>query len=391
MRIRPLAGLLVALLLAAPLAAGAQAPAFHIPVILPLAGTAAFIGKGELEDLRLIEKMVNKEGGIRGRPVVFDVKDDASNTQTAIQLTNEILAAHPPMVLGSSLTQDCNAMAPLFQEKGPVEWCFSPAIVPKPGGYIFSSSVSIRDCVAAQIRYFRERGLRRIAILSSTDATGQAFDTALRAAKELPENNGVSYVAYEHFNLTDVSVSAQVARMKAANPQAVFTWTVGPAFGTELHGLYDGGLADIPHAASNGDMIYKQLAQYKGFLPKELLFPAVLASGREDLGNPAIRARQTAYFNAFKEAGQKPDFPNTLAWDPALLTIDMYRKLGFTPTAAQVKAWFDELHGWMGINGAYDFRNGNRRGLGENAVIVSRYDAQKDEFVTASKPGGRVK
>lgn len=390
--LRRLAGLLTALVLAAPIGAAAQSTEpFHIPVILPLAGTAAFIGKDELEDLRLIEKIVNKEGGIRGRPVAFDVKDDGSSTQTAIQLTNEILASHPPMILGTSLTQDCNAMAPLVQDKGPVEWCFSPAILPKPGGYVFSSSVSIRDCVAAQIRYFRERGLRRIAILSSTDATGQAFDGALRAAKALPENKDVTYVAYEHFGLTDVSVSAQVARMKAAGPQAIFTWTVGPAFGTELHGLYDGGLGDIPHAASNGDMVFKQLAQYKGFLPKELLFSAVLASGHEDLGNAQIRARQTAYFEAFKEAGMKPDFPNTLAWDPALLTIDMYRKLGFAPSAAQVKAWFDELHGWIGINGSYDFRNGNRRGLGENAVIISRYDAAKDDFVTVSKPGGRLR
>jgi branched-chain amino acid transport system substrate-binding protein len=392
MTMRRLVGLVTALLFVVPVAAAPQtAEPFHIPVILPLAGTAAFIGKGELDDLRLIEKLVNKEGGIRGRPVVFDVKDDGSNTQTAIQLTNEILAARPPMVLGSSLTQDCNAMAPLFQEKGPVVWCFSPAIVPKPGGYIFSSSVSIRDCVLAQIRYFRERGLRRIAILSSTDATGQAFDGALRAAKELPENKDVTYVAYEHFNLTDVSVSAQVARMKAASPQAIFTWTVGPAFGTELHGLYDGGLGDVPHAASNGDMIFKQLSQYKRFLPKELLFSAVLASGHEDLGNPQIRARQSAYFDAFKEAGTKPDFPITLGWDPALLTIDMYRQLGFTPTAAQVKAWFDGLHGWIGINGPYDFRNGNRRGLGENDVIISRYDPAKEDFVTASKPGGHVR
>jgi hypothetical protein len=188
-----------------------------------------------------------------------------------------------------------------------------------------------------------------------------------------------------------VSVSAQAARMKAASPQAIFTWTVGPAFGTELHGFYDAGLGDVPHAASNGDMIFKQLAQYKGFLPKELLFSAVLASGHEDLGNPQIRARQTAYFNAFKEAGTKPDFPNTLGWDPALLTVDMYRKLGFTPTAAQVKAWFDGLHGWIGINGPYDFRNGNRRGLGENDVIISRYDPAQEAFVTVSKPGGNVR
>jgi branched-chain amino acid transport system substrate-binding protein len=390
LRLRSPAVLVVALALASiPPPLRAQATAFHIPVILPLAGTAAFIGHGEQEDLHLIEQMVNRAGGVNGRQIAFDIQDDQSNTQTAVQLTNGILAQKPPLMLGPSLTQDCNAMAPLVKD-GPVEWCFSPAIVPPTGGYIFSSSVGLRDCVAAQIRFFRERGLSRIAILSSTDATGQAFDNALAYAKSLPENNDVTYVAYEHFNLTDVSVTAQIARIKAENPQAIFTWSVGPAFGTELHGIVDGGL-DIPVGASNGDMIYGQLAQYTGFMPKELDFAAVLASGHETLGNAAIKKAQDAYFDAFKAAGVKPDFPNTLAWDPALIIIDMYRKLGFTATTQQVKNYLDTLHGWIGINGPYDFRNGDRRGLGGTAVIISRWDPATGDFVTVSKPGGHVK
>lgn len=389
MRFRPLAAVAGALALAVlPRPLPAQSTTFHIPVILPLVGTAAFIGKGEQEDLRLIEEMVNRGGGINGRQIAFDISDDQSNTQTAVQLTNQILAAHPAAMLGPSLTQDCNAMAPIVKDHGPVEWCFSPAIVPPPGGYVFSSSVSLRDCVAAQLRYFRERGLRRIAILSSTDATGQAFDGALAAAKALPENADLSYVAYEHFNLSDVSVSAQIARIKATAPQAIFTWSVGPAFGTELHGIADGGL-DIPVGASNGDMVYGQLAQYKGFLPKELDFAAVLASGHEDLGNPAIRKAQSAYFDAFKTAGLKTDFPTTLGWDPTLIVLDVYRHLGFTPSVAQVKRYLDTLHGWIGINGPYDFRDGNRRGLTQDSVIISRWDAAKDDFTTISRPGGR--
>lgn len=390
MRIRLAVALLAVLALVVPGTSRAQETTFHIPVILPLAGTAAFIGRGEQIDLRLITELVNKGGGIKGRPIAFDISDDQSNTQTAVQLTNEILSKNPSLMMGPSLTQDCNAMAPLVKEKGPVEWCFSPAILPQPGGYVFSSSVSLRDCVIAQLRFFRERGLTRIAILSSTDATGQAFDGALAAAKALPENANLTYVAYEHFNLSDVTVSAQIARIKAANPQAMFTWTVGPAFGTELHGIADGGL-DIPVGASNGDMVYGQLAQYKGFAPKELDFAAVLASGHEDLGNPAIRKAQSAYFDAFKAAGVLPDFPTTLAWDPALIVVDMYRTLGFTPTVAQVKSYLDNLHGWVGINGPYDFRNGDRRGLRLDSVIISRWDAEKNAFVTASKPGGHVK
>jgi branched-chain amino acid transport system substrate-binding protein len=240
------------------------------------------------------------------------------------------------------------------------------------------------------MRFFRERGLKRLAILSSTDATGQSFDAMVAYARALPENKDVSIVAYEHFNLSDVTVAAQLARIKAQSPQAIMTFTVGPAFGTELRAISDSGL-DVPVSASNGDMVPAQLDQYKAFLPKDLYFAAVLASGRIDLGNPQVRAAQADYFDAFKAAGVKPDFPNTLAWDPAMLMVDVYRKLGPAPTAAEVKAYIDGLHGWAGINGVYDFRNGDRRGLGEKQTIISRWNADKDDVDTASGLGGTSK
>jgi branched-chain amino acid transport system substrate-binding protein len=280
-------------------------------------------------------------------------------------------------------------MATLVKDAGPVEWCLSPAIAAAPGGYIFSSSVGLKDLVTVQIRYFRERGLKRIAVLSSTDATGQAFDNMINVAKALPEFKDITFVAYEHFNLNDVSVAAQVSRIKAQSPQALMTFTVGPAFGTELHGISDSGL-DVPVSASNGDMVAGQLTQYKAFAPKDLEFAAVLASGHMDLGDPQIKAAQAEYFDAFKAAGIKPDFPNTLAWDPALIMLDVYRKVGFTPTIAQVKAYLDNLHTFVGINGPYDFRNGDRRGLGETLTIVSRWDADKADFVSASGRAGAL-
>jgi branched-chain amino acid transport system substrate-binding protein len=381
------AAALVAALAIGPVAIQAQSAPFHIPVILSLTGSAAFVGKGEAQDFKLIQDLVNKKGGINGRQIQFDIQDDGSNAQTTLQLTNGVLAQKPTLFIGPTLTQDCNAMAPTVKDAGPINWCLSPAIAAAPGGYIFSSSIGARDLVAVQMRNFRLRGLKKIAILSSTDATGQSFDNFVTVARALPEMKDVEVVAYEHFNLADVSVAAQVARIKAAKPQALMTFTVGPAFGTELRAISDAGL-DIPISGSNGDMTYAQLAQYKSFVPKDLEFAAVLASAKLDLGDPKIRAAQEEYFDAFKAAGVRPDFPNTLAWDPAFIMLDVYRNLGFSATIAQAKAYLDDLHGWVGINGRYDFRNGDRRGLGSDVTVICKWDAEKNDFVQSSGRGG---
>jgi branched-chain amino acid transport system substrate-binding protein len=392
LRIRPLLSLVAAVaMLGAPAASMAQAPApLQIPVIISLTGGASFIGKSDQQSLQLIEALVNKRGGIDHRPVHFQYLDDASNAQNAVQLANGVIASKAPVLIGPTLTQQCNAIAPLVQANGPADFCLSPGLNPPANGYIWSSSVSLKDAIAATIRYFRERGLTRLAILSSTDATGQEADRDWELARSAPENRGVEFVAKEHFNLSDVSVSAQMARIKAANPQALLTWTVGPAFGTELHGIADAGL-EIPIFGSNGDMVVEQLSQYKSFMPKELIFSAVLAFAQTGLGAGPVKDAQKVYFDAFKAAGLTPNFPNTLAWDPALIVLDAYRHLGTKATGSQIRDYINGLHGFAGINGIYDFRAGDQHGIGQNGVVMVRFNASNDTFTAVSKRSGNLK
>lgn len=393
MRVRSLISLAAAaaLIAAVPVASQAQTTApLTIPVIISLTGGASFIGKSDQQSLNLIEAMVNKQGGINHRPLRFQYLDDGSNAQTGVQLANQVIASKAPVMIGPTLTQQCNAVAPLVTANGPADYCLSPGLNPPANGYIWSTSVSLKDIIAATVRYYRERGLTRLAILSSTDATGQEADRDWALARALPENRSVQYVAYEHFNLSDVSVAAQMSRIKAAAPQAIMTFTVGPAFGTELHGIADAGI-DVPVYGSNGDMIAEQLAGYKSFMPKELVFSAVLVFAHDNLGKGPVKDAQDVYLNAFKAAGLTPNFPNTLPWDPALMVIDAFRHLGDNATATQIRDYINGLHGFAGINGIYDFRDGTQHGIGQNALVQVRWNPATGTITPVSKRGGYLK
>jgi hypothetical protein len=54
-----------------------------------------------------------------------------------------------------------------------------------------------------------------------------------------------------------------------------------------------------------------------------------------------------------------------------------------------VRDYIEHLHGWVGVNGVYDFADGSQRGIGENACVILRY--QNGEFITASRPAGKLK
>ena len=111
----------------------------------------------------------------------------------------------------------------------------------------------------------------------------------------------------------------------------------------------------------------------------------------EGTGPGPIRDAQTRYFNGFKAIGVKPDFGNNLSWDPTMIVVDALRALGPDASADQIRNWIANLHSWAGINGIYDFRAGDQRGVGQNAAVVHRWDPAKGDFVVMSRPGGRLR
>lgn len=387
MRVRRLLtiGMLLALLAANGLPARAQAT-YEINVVLSLTGPGTFLGVAQQASLRALEGVVNREGGIRGEPVRFVFYDDQTNPQLAVQLTSEIMARRVPVVIGSSLAASCRAMAALAKE-ALVEYCLSPVIEPDPGSYVFSALMSGEDVIVAMIRYFRDRGWRRIALLTTTDASGQLAQDQFAEALALPENRDVTLVAKETFNPGDISVAAQFARMKAANPQALALWAPGTPFGTALRGAAQAGL-HLPIMTTSANMAYAQIKQYAGFMPDDVYFQGLAYMAGSAANAPVARDAQRRFLAAMGQPRQTPDTQSGIAWDPAMIVIDALRKLGPGATAKQLHDYLESLHGYGGICGVYDFRGGNQRGLSTQNTIVTRWDPDKQTWVAVSRFGG---
>jgi branched-chain amino acid transport system substrate-binding protein len=255
---------------------------------------------------------------------------------------------------------------------------------------MFSAGPGSTDGMIVLFRFLRLKGWTRIALLTATDATGQATDRGAAAALALPENKSVELVSHEHYNANDVSLSAQMSRIRSANPQAVIAWGVGGEFGLLTLGIRDAGI-DLPIATCTCAMTYSLLDQYKGKLPRELYFPGFSAMAKNSVAAGPTRDAQTFYFNAFKAAGVRPDLASNLPWDATMILVGALKKLGPHATAAQVRDYVTTLHSWVGINGVYDFRDGSQRGIGQNAYVIDRWDPDLDDFVAASRTGGRLR
>jgi branched-chain amino acid transport system substrate-binding protein len=381
----PLLALLAALIV---LPAAAQQTR-DIPVILSATGSGAFLGKQEQEALRLEEKSINQSGGIHGKVMRFDIHDDGSNAQTAVQMTTALIAQHPPIILGPALTGTCGAAMPLGSN-GPVMYCFASGVHPAAGSYGFSGGVSTHDQMHVMINFFRLKGWTRLAYISSSDATGQDGDDALKEVLGEAGNKDIKILELAHFNLPDVSVSAQIERIKAAAPQALIAWTTGTPAGTVFRGLVQSG-ADFPVATNAGNLTYAQMTQFAAFLPKPLFLTApewVVGDDPRIALDARVRAKQKEFYAAFAAAGVKPDEGSMLGWDPGTIIVDALKTLPERVTATQLRDYLVHLKDQPGVGGLYDYEATPQRGLSINSIVVTRWDPAGGRWQAVTQPGG---
>lgn len=379
-------GLMLVLALATvPLAGRAEDP-IEIDTLLSLTGAIAFVGKEAATGLAVAQDAINKAGGVNGRPVKFVVKDDQSNPQVAVQLANDLLARGVPVFIGPTSVGACNAVAPLIKGRS-VMYCISAAFHPAPHSYGYFVGVSTTEQLIFAARYARARGLRKFASITSIDSNGQDADRALGTVMQMPINKDLVLVIAEHFNIGDVTVAAQMARIKASGAQVIYTGNNGTPLGIILHGYTDVGL-DVPVITSSGALNIETVTQYAAMLPKEFLIAGVLADGPAAIPNGPEKAAVQSYFTAFKAAGIEPDHARNLLWDPAQIIVGALRKYGAKATAAEINDYIENLHGWQGTNGRYDFRNGNQSGLDAGDLVMVRWNPQRKVWDAVSKPGG---
>lgn len=387
---RGLAGLcLLSLILAAdiPAAIAAESP-LQINAILSLTGFASFLGKISQETMQRVEQVVNAQGGIHGRPVHFVFFDDQSSPQTAVQLVNQILPTHPTVLIGPSLSSTTSAIAPLLQ-RGPVTYSLSPGVHPPAGSYVFTASVSTLDLADALVRFFRMKGWTRFALMTSTDASGQDAERGFATVLRRPENKNMVLVASPHFNVSDVSVTAQIEQVGNARPQAFVAWSTGAPVATILRAVAQAGM-DIPIATTDANMTYPQMSQYAGFLPKELYFPAPEwpVGGDPVIQLPAeVAAQQKVFYDTFQH-DLLPQASVELGWEGPLMIIAALRKLGPQAKASQLHDYLLHLKGYAGIDGIYDFQGSPQRGLDATNAIVTRWNSAKKDWDVVSKPTG---
>ena len=369
----------------------ASGSAYTIHAIVGETGSASFLGTEEAAAFNALAKHVNATGGIDGHPLAFAISDNQSTASTSVSLASPLVGQAPVLLVGSITSTD-KPVDDLVTSGGPVVYDLSPGDHPALGSYVYSSSNSTINQTQAFINFAESKGWKKVAVINSTDSSGQDGWTNIQRAVA-GSNGAVTVTDHEAFDPTAVSVTTQLSKIKATNPQAVLVWTTGTPLGTVLSGMQQLGMNSLPTMTTNGNASYSEMQKLAGELPAQLYFPgAPFMVGPQDLTGQT-KTEVQAFDSAMQAAGQKvPDEGDALAWDPGLILVSALRKLGTNATASQIHQYIESLTSFAGINGTYNFTDksiSDNRGLTIASVYIAQWDKSQGEWTAASGPAGK--
>ena len=347
-------------------------PALKLGVNLDTTGYAAWLGEPELRAVQLYADQVNAGGGIDGHPLELVVYDNQSNPEKSSTNAKKLIQRDKvSAMIATSITATSNATKPVAQAEKVTMFSLSGSYEPNyADSYSFAGFVHTTGMVATIYDYFAKKGIKRVALLCANDSTGQTWlDQASKEAKAY----GIQ-IASERFNVNDMDVTPQLARLKGINPQALIVGVSGKPNAVVAKNFNQMGFK-IPYITGHGNISDSFLKLMEGNEPDTLLLPGAYFVVWKEL--PASYP-QKKLMQEFAEAYQKkfhqlPDIYAVVAYDAARVTVEAMRRVKAQgpQDSGRIRAEIEKIKNFpAAYGGAYTFSKDDHRGLKKTDAVM---------------------
>jgi branched-chain amino acid transport system substrate-binding protein len=214
------------MLTAAAGAAQAQSE-FKVGFVLSQIGSNAELAKTWLDGAEIGIIMVNEAGGIGGQKARLIACDAQGQEPQAVICAKKLVNDDQVnLMIGATGTPQTLAIIPTAESAGvPLFGMGAGLVIWEPvRKWVFKSFPANDDQIPAEISYAKKKGWNRLALLTDNTAFGK--DTA-STTHNVVKANGLELVAEEYYAPSDTDVTAQVTRVRAANPDMILNLAGG--------------------------------------------------------------------------------------------------------------------------------------------------------------------
>jgi branched-chain amino acid transport system substrate-binding protein len=356
-----------------------------IGAFFALSGPAAPIGTPTKLVAEMAVDQINKSGGINGRPIELIIGDTESDPAKAATIAKKfIFADKVAAIIGPTSTGEGMQVKKIVEEAGiPIFMTVGgdPPIMKETGPftYIFKSPQRSSTAVARLFAYLKEKKLTKLGLLYASDPFGK--DGAVWLEKLAPDY-GITFVAKESFGPKDTDMTAQLTKIKNADPQAIICWTIGPAGAIvaknkaqlgikvplfQCHGQPGPEYIKLAGKASDGDLMPATKLMAAAQLPDN------------DPQKKVIENFILLYDDVYHLDKQFPiNTHSGYAWDAITIVANAMKKAGTDPKA--LRTAIENTQGYVGVSGIYNLSPTDHNGLGPDSMVIIQVKDGKFEL-----------
>jgi branched-chain amino acid transport system substrate-binding protein len=334
-----------------------------IGAIFSVTGPASFLGSPEAKTVKMLVDKINAEGGINGRKLELVLKDSSGSPEKAVSFAKQLIEEEKVLaIIGPSTSGETMQIKALCEEnKMILVSCAAAEVIVNPvAKYVFKTPQKDSQAVTWIFRTMKEKGIRKIAVLSSNDGFGNAGKKQL---EEMAKPEGIEILVNEVYDKQATDLTDLLTKVKsAAGVQAVVNWSVVPAQSIVAKNMKQLGL-NVPLFQSHGFGNRKYVEQ-AGVAAEGILFPAGRLLVVDDL--PATHPQKTllATYKKDYESMYKEDVSTFggHAYDALLMVTEGLRKAG-SAESEKVRDAIENLKGLVGTAGIYNLSAKDHTGL----------------------------
>lgn len=338
---------------------------YRIGAIFAVTGPASWLGEPQKNTVKMLEKQINDQGGINGRKIEVIIEDNLGAEDKTVMAFKKLVQRYKVVaVIGPSRSGSAMAIKPLAERyKVPVVACAAAEAIVKPvNPWVFKTAQNDADAARCIFDKARQMGIKRMAIMSSTDGFGAAGRGQL---KTIAPDYGIEIVADETYGPKDTDMTAQLTKIKGTDAQAIINWSIVPAQTTVLRNRSQLGMT-IPFFQSHGfgNINYARSA---GESADGVLFPQGRILAVDTVADDHAQKAVIARYKKDYEAEFKTDVSafGGYAHDSLMLVVDAIKAVG--GDRAKIREHIENRKNFVGVSGVFNFSPENHVGLGQES------------------------
>lgn len=360
---------LVCLGLLVPVSSWSAEP-YKVGGVFSVTGAQSFLGDPEKKSMEMLVEAINAKGGIDGHPLEAVIYDDEGDPTKAVLAANKLISKDNVIaVIGPSLTPTTLAIAPILEQaKVPLISCAAGIKITDPvKPYVFKTAQSDVLAVAAIYKHLQKQNTKKIGIITVANAFGESGKEQLLAQASTFK---FEIVQAESFDAKDSDMTAQLTKIRKAQPDVVICWGTNPGPAVVAKNMQQLGMT-TPLYQSHG-VASAKFIELAGDAAEGIILPTgkiMVASllPENDVHRPILLQYSKDFNDRFK-------MPASGFGGYAFDALGILAKAlaGTNGDRDKIRDNIEKLTGYVGISGTFNFSPKDHNGLGEDAFVMVR-------------------